>query len=80
MPQARTPTIATISVSTGGWVEARVISQPAVAVRATPEAAESAPSAMAPRSARREGRQSAVSGTVVVAGRATAAGDAVDSR
>ena len=36
-------------------VGARVISQPAVAVRATPEAAESAPSATAPRSARRDG-------------------------
>ena len=40
----RTPTIATIRVRTPGRVEACTINQPAVAVRATPDAEASAPS------------------------------------
>ena len=72
--------MATIRVSTGGCVEARVISQPAVAVSATPEAADSAPRAMAATSARRDGAQSSVAGSAVVAGPAGARGDARVSR
>ena len=45
-----------------------MISQPAVAVSATPEAADSAPRAMAATSARRDGVQSSRAGSAVVAG------------
>ena len=55
----RTPTIATISISTGGCSAARAISQPAVAVSATPDAAASAPSRVPPHSRSRTVRADA---------------------
>ena len=60
--------MATISMSTGGCSDARVISQLAVAVRATPDATDAVPRAVPVRSPQRGGSSGAVSAGVVSAG------------
>ena len=67
-PKSRTPTIATIRWSTGGCSLARVISHPAVAVSATPDAVDRAPSRVAVRRPHR-------GGAAASSRRSTAAGD-----
>ncbi|WP_231123097.1 hypothetical protein [Nocardioides sambongensis] len=73
MPNARTLTTATSRVSTGGWVDACTISQPAVAVSATPQTEASPPSTVAPHRPRRGSVLSGSSGSCAVRARSGAA-------